>query len=78
MMGTGEGGHNVDDQGGWQGAEGWVVLTVPLLLHDYSQLQAAPGVPFTLFHARGVWTSGGLGTIRLNFQPDRGRSGKEV
>lgn len=47
-MGTGEGGHNVNDQGGWQGAEGWVVLTVPFLLHDYSQLQAAPGCSINL------------------------------
>ena len=35
MMGTGEGGHNDNGQGGWQGAEGWVLRTVPFLLHDY-------------------------------------------
>lgn len=52
--------------------EAWVLLlTVPFLPYDYNQSTAGSPWCSIDFVPSRVWTSGGLGAIRVNFQCNR-------
>lgn len=68
---------NIDLRGGRaQGAGSSSQPCFPYKI-TFSQLHSAHGGSINLVLSR-VWTSGGHEAIRLNFQPDRDQSGKEI
>lgn len=71
-MGTGERGHDANDLGVVAGPRGWTLLLRAHLTYNitFSQLQAVHRYPTDLVTST-VWTSGSLGDIRLNVQPDK-------
>lgn len=77
-MGTGEGGHDNKDLGDGR-AQSAGSSSRPCFSYKitFSQLHTAHGGSMNLVLSR-VWTSGGREAIRLNFQPERDQSGKEI
>lgn len=78
MVGTGEGGHDNNDLGDGraQSAESSSQPCFSCKITS-SQLHSAHGGSINLILSR-VWTSGGREAIRLNFQPERDQSDKEI
>lgn len=76
-MGIGGGGHDVKDMEGAGGAQR--PGSPPHSPIPPAQLHSISCRKLMVFLVPNrVWTSGGLGAIRLNFKPDRDQSGKKT